>query len=109
METTYFVLGMLSIIVTITIATIVWGVLRINKQQQRIQGLEQTLQYTNRDIQDKIDNLYSSIDLRIDEQRRSAKVEYERIYHQIGESRSYTDSRIDKVTSSTSIKQVIKG
>ncbi len=39
METTFFVLGMLSIIGAIAVATIVWGVLKINKLTKSIKEL----------------------------------------------------------------------
>jgi len=36
-------------------------------------------------------------------------LEFERVYNQISECRSYTDSRFDKATSLTNTKQLIKG
>ena len=40
---------------------------------------------------------------------RQTSYEFERVYNQIAECRSYTDSRIDKVLGTTGAKQLIKG
>ena len=41
METTYFVLGMLSVFALILIGVITWGLLMINKQQTQIKNLQE--------------------------------------------------------------------
>jgi hypothetical protein len=85
METMYFVLGMLSIIAAAIVSVLVWGVVKINKQQQSLDQMQRGL----------------------DEYTTYMSHELERIYNEIAECRSYTDSRFDKLT--LNAKQLIKG
>jgi hypothetical protein len=87
METTSFVLGMLSIIAVGFMAVIVWGIVKINKLTFQMKATHEW----------------------IDNNTRDRDYNFEQVYNQIAECRSYTDSRIDKVLSTKSTKQVIKG
>ena len=112
METTYFVLGMLSVFALILIGVITWGVLMINQQQTQIEELQQNIQglmrtistemeYTSRRIDNERQNIHS--DLR--EYNNRMESQASDIWRQIestkkdtiSESNSYTDKRIDKL------------
>jgi len=112
METTYFVLGMLSVFALILIGVITWGLLMINKQQTQIKNLQEDIQglmrtistemeYTSRRIDNERQNIHS--DLR--EYNNRMESQASDIWRQIestkkdtiSESNSYTDKRIDKL------------
>jgi predicted PurR-regulated permease PerM len=112
METTYFVLGMLSVFALILIGVITWGLLTINKQQTQIKNLQEDIQGLLRTISTEMD--YTS--RRIDTERQNIHSEFrehnDRLERQITdiwrgmdtkmtdsvrESNSYTDKRIDKL------------
>lgn len=112
METTYFVLGMLSVFALILIGVITWGLLMINKQQAQIKNLQEDIQglmrtistemeYTSRRIDNERQNIHS--DLR--EYNNRMESQASDIWRQIestkkdtiSESNSYTDKRIDKL------------
>ncbi len=112
METTYFVLGKLSVFALILIGVITWGLLMINKQQTQIKNLKEDIQglmrtistemeYTSRRIDTERQNIHS--DLREYNNRMESQVSD--IWRQIestkkdtiSESNSYTDKRIDKL------------
>jgi Na+-transporting NADH:ubiquinone oxidoreductase subunit NqrC len=116
MGTMYFVLGMLSIIAAAIVSVLVWGIVKISKQQQRLDHIKRMMEEAPRELNDKMSILYRDMDdrtthihRRIDENNANMSHEYERIYNHIADARSYTDSRIDKVLGTTSAKQVIKG
>ena len=112
METTYFVLGMLSVVALIFIGVITWGMVKINKQQTEIGSLKDDIQGLLRTISQEID--YTS--RRIDSERQNIQSDFReyndrlerqltdiwrgmdtRITDSIKESNSYTDKRIDKL------------
>jgi hypothetical protein len=105
METTSFVLGMLSIVAVAFMAVIVWGIVKINKLTFEMKATHEWIDNGTRDRDYNLQQVYR----KFDETDRNISLEYERIYNQIAESRSYTDSRIDKVLGTTSAKQLIKG
>ena len=114
----YFVLGMLSIIGVIVIATIVWGIVKINKLLKTIKQHEEWIVNNERNIHVNIDHLREDLDRRIDSMDRHTnsymndlKRELDdRFRHQLDESKSYTDSRFDKAVSGLNgTKQLIKG
>jgi len=102
METTSFVLGMLSIVAVAFMAVIVWGVVKINKLTSEVIFIHKWIDNTVQDRDHQIQQVYK----RFEETDRQTSYEFERVYNQIAECRSYTDSRIDKVTLN---KQLIKG
>jgi predicted PurR-regulated permease PerM len=112
METTYFVLGVLSVVALIFVGVITWGLLMINKQQTQIKNLQEDIQglmrtistemeYTSRRIDNERQNIHS--DLR--EYNNRMESQASDIWRQIestkkdtiSESNSYTDKRIDKL------------
>ena len=106
METTFFVLGMLSIIGDIAVALIVWGVLKINKLTKSIKQLEEWIQSNERNRWEEANRLRDDMD------RKFEDVEHNIISHRlygVNESKSYTDSRFDKATGLTGEKKLIKG
>jgi predicted Holliday junction resolvase-like endonuclease len=106
METTFFVLGMLSIIGAIAIVLIIWGVLKINKLTKSIKQLEEWIQSNERNRWEEANRLRDDMD------RKFEDVEHNIISHRlygVNESKSYTDSRFDKATGLTGEKKLIKG
>lgn len=112
METTYFVLGMLSVVALIFIGVITWGMFKISKQQAEIGNLQEDIQGLMRTISQEID--YTT--RRMDTERQNIHSEFRenndrlerqltdvwrgmdnRITDSIKESNSYTDKRIDKL------------
>lgn len=112
METTYFVLGMLSVVALIFIGVIAWGMFKISKQQTEIGNLQEDIQGLVRTITQEID--YTT--RRMDTERQNIHSEFRenndrlerqltdiwrgmdtRITDSIKESNSYTDKRIDKL------------
>ena len=112
METTYFVLGMLSVVALIFIGVITWGMFKISKQQTEIGSLKEDIQGLVRTISQEIE--YTT--RRIDSERQYIQSEVReyndrlerqltdiwrgmdtRITDSIKESNSYTDKRIDKL------------
>jgi predicted PurR-regulated permease PerM len=112
METTYFVLGMLSVVALIFIGVIAWGMVKISKQQTEIGSLQENIQGLVRTISQEIEDTTR----RIDSERRYIQSEVRehndrlerqftdiwrgidtRIMDSISESNSYTDKRIDKM------------
>jgi Na+-transporting NADH:ubiquinone oxidoreductase subunit NqrC len=120
METMYFVLGVLSIIATAIVCVMVWGIVKINKQQQWLDSIQRQLNEEERMLKERIAEIYREIDQRaswihtrvdvIDANHtRRMDQEHETIYREIGDCRAYVDSRIDKASSLTGAKQLIKG
>ena len=112
METTYFVLGMLSVVALIFIGVIAWGMVKISKQETEIGSLQENIQGLVRTISQEIEDTTR----RIDSERRYIQSEVRehndrlerqftdiwrgmdtRIMDSVNESNSYTDKRIDKM------------
>jgi hypothetical protein len=112
METTYFVLGILSVVALIFIGVIAWGMVKISKQQTEIGNLKEDIQGLVRTISQEIE--YTT--RRIDNERQNIQLEFRgcndrferqitdiwrdtdtKITDCISESNSYTDKRIDKM------------
>jgi predicted PurR-regulated permease PerM len=108
METTYFVLGVLTVVAVIVAGLITWGLLMINKQQTQIKELQENIQGLVRSISNESE--YTS--RRIDNERRSLKDEIQHFHNHVEKqlehvlrgikeseenSSKYTDKRIDKL------------
>jgi predicted PurR-regulated permease PerM len=108
METTYFVLGVLSVVALIFIGVITWGLLMINKQQTQIKNLQEDIQGLVRTISNESE--YTS--RRIDNERRNLQDDIQHIKNNVEKqleyalrgiqeseekSSRYTDKRIDKL------------
>ena len=146
METMYFVLGMLSIVAVAFVAVIVWGLLKIKKQESEIKMLNRMNEDNHRLIYSMVEDVNRRINIEIqnldqvvsnnrreflDEtkelnQQFSRRVEdiwtgFRDIRNEMVElsksdvdlSKSYTDSRIDKLIDTyfdmvSTKKQIIK-
>jgi predicted PurR-regulated permease PerM len=108
METTYFVLGVLSVIALIFIGIIAWGMFKISKQQTEIGNLKEDIQGLVRTISQEIEDTTRRIDSErqyIQSEIREYNDRLERqltdiwrnTEYSIKESNSYTDKRIDKL------------
>ena len=117
METMYFVLGMLSIVAVAFVAVVVWGLLKIKKQQRSIEILQQRLDEMPRQFYDETRNITQTFDRRIDDvwggfrDIRNEMVEL--CKSDVELSKSYTDSRVDKLIDTyfdmvSAKKQIIK-
>ena len=112
METTYFVLGMLSVVALIFIGVIAWGMVKISKQQTEIESLQENIQGLFRTISQEIEDTTRRIDserqyIQSEVRENNDRLERQltdiwrgmdtRITDSIKESNSYTDKRIDKL------------
>lgn len=113
METIYFVLGMLSIVGAIFIATIVWGVVKINKLIKIIRNQEDWIVNNDRYVHESFTDLRKDMSRDFDDTHRRIVSVSEELNRNIDERAtntiSYVDSRIDKALGSAGAKQVIKG
>ena len=108
METMYFVLGVLSVVGLILIGFIVWGVLKMRNQersinilQQRVDEMPREFYSSSRDMTQHIDKRFDDVWGQFGEVRRDFG-EARRDIHEMDKgilesSKSYTDSRIDKL------------
>ena len=112
METTYFVLGMLSVVALIFIGVIAWGMVKISKQQTEIGSLKEDIQGLVRTISQEIEDTTRRIDserqyIQSEVRENNDRLERQltdiwrgidtRIMDSVNESNSYTDKRIDKM------------
>ena len=101
METMYFVLGMLSIVAAAVVVIVIWSLLKIKNQQRSINILQQRLDEMPRQFYDETRNITQSFDRRIDDvwggfrDIRNEIVDISKSDVEL--SKSYTDSRIDKL------------
>ena len=113
----YFVLGMLSIVAVAFVAVVVWGLLKIKNQQRSIEILQQRLDEMPRQFYDETRNITQTFDRRVDDfwsgfrDIRNEMVELSK--SDVDLSKSYTDSRIDKLIDTyfdmvSTKKQIIK-
>jgi hypothetical protein len=121
-EITSFVLGMLTVGVALMLITLVAGIVKINKLEKsknhnekqfeqvydnmcrQDNEVRQLLDSTNRDINMVEKTIMNQIEI-ID--REHHKIEDE-IHREINQVKSYTDSRIDKVVASGTLKEPIR-
>ena len=125
METMYFVLGVLSIIGAIALATIVWGVLKITKLLKAIKQQEEWIINNDRNVWESTHRLREDLERRMDNMDRytnqyvtdlqremDAKINNQ-ITDSVTQSHSYTDKRIDKLIDTyfevKEAKKLIKG
>ena len=116
METTYFVLGMLSVVALIFIGVIAWGMFKISKQQTEIGNLKEDIQQLVRRISQEIEDTTRRIDSERQYIQSGVREHNDRLERQItdiwrgitdsiSESNSYTDKRIDKLIDTYDIKK----
>jgi F0F1-type ATP synthase membrane subunit b/b' len=127
METTYFVLGMLTIAATILLTAVVVGLVKINKltkQQETINTeYHRDIEDLHRYIHEMRTDLHRMIEQEVELTRKQTEHEIQSIHRheddihrelcrEIEETKKYVDSRIDKTILSGSFKgskQVING
>jgi len=117
METMYFVLGMLSIIAVGFMAVIVWGIVKITKLLKMVKKHEDWTITHERNMWTNISDTRQDFERRVNDMDRNAYDAMERYRRNIEdankaileESKSYTDSRIDKALGTVGAKQLIKG
>ena len=108
METTYFVLGVLSVVAVIVTGSIAWGLLTINQQQTQIEELKENIQglvrtisqeseYTSRRIDNERRNIYDEIVNRNNDVQKQLEYALREINQCDERSTRYTDKRIDKL------------
>ena len=95
MEIISFTFGVLSVIATSMMVVVVLGIVKVLKLQKQIKELHGELSHTHTQIFDGDKNVHQRMDR-----------DMEQIQRQLDDTRSYIDSRIDKLTAS---KQLIKG
>jgi hypothetical protein len=101
METMYFFLGVLTVVAAIVAGVITWGLLKIKNQQRSINILQQRLDEMPRQFYDETRNITQTFDRRFDDvwgsfrDIRNDVVELSKSDVEL--SKSYTDSRIDKL------------
>jgi len=116
METTYFVLGMLSVVALIFIGVIAWGMFKISKQQteignlkediqQLVRTISQEIEYTTRRIDSERQYIQSEVREHNDRLERQITDIWRGVTDSISESNSYTDKRIDKLIDTYDIKK----
>ena len=101
METMYFVLGMLSIVAAAFVVIVIWGLLKIKNQQRSIEMIQQKLDEMPREFYSSSRDMTQHIDKRFDDVWGNFQ-EVRREIHEMDKSilessKSYTDSRIDKL------------
>jgi predicted Holliday junction resolvase-like endonuclease len=117
METMYFVLGMLSIVAAAVVVIVIWGLLKIKNQQRSIEILQQRLDEMPRQFYDETRNITQTFERRFDDvwggfrDIRNEMVEL--CKSDVELSKSYTDSRVDKLIDTyfdmvSAKKQIIK-
>jgi hypothetical protein len=131
METTYFVLGMLTIVAVIILTALVVGMVKINKLEKKshslyelcvlIEGdLRHLISDTNREVTMVERTIMQRIDKEMEDAHRHIQHEVEEIqkheeniHRDIDETRRYIDSRIDKVVATGSLtsakRQILNG
>lgn len=123
MEITSFVLGMLTIVAVIILTVIVVGLVKINQLEKQTKNLHRLysnidsdlrhlITDTNREITMVERTIMQRIDKEIENTHRHIHDEVEeihkheeQIHREIDQVKSYTDSRIDKVVASGTIKE----
>ena len=100
METLSFTFGVLSVIIVAFVAMLVWGIVKVVKQQKQINSISSEIERVWQNQSRMSDELH---------QRIGQSQDYS--IRQIDETRSYIDSRIDKMNEGWKIstKQLIKG
>jgi hypothetical protein len=127
METTYFVLGMLTIVAVIILTALVVGMVKINKLEKSNEQLHELcraidgdlrhlISDTNREVTMVEKTIMQRIDKEMEDAHRHIQHEVEEIqkhehkletvlHRDIDETRRYIDSRIDKVVATGVLKE----
>jgi predicted Holliday junction resolvase-like endonuclease len=103
METTSFVLGMLTVIGAAVTVLVVLGMVRIHKLTKEVKVLREEANQDRSHIYERIDQNADDFFSQVDRVLRQSEETTNELYNRIDETRreilSYTDSRFDKLTS----------
>ena len=103
METTSFVLGMLTVIGAAVTVLVVLGMVRIHKLTKEVKVLREEASQDRSHIYERIDQNADDFFSQVDRVLRQSEETTNELYNRIDETRreilSYTDSRFDKLTS----------
>jgi CHASE1-domain containing sensor protein len=106
METLSFTFGILSTIAVITLSVIVFGIVKVLKQQTQIFNLEQTIVEDRREFNQRFSEAYTYVSQNIETIYRDMNRNLEETRKDLT---SYTDARIDKLGSKFKTeKQLLK-
>jgi CHASE1-domain containing sensor protein len=94
MEKFYFALGVLSMIGILFSSVIVWGLLKVIKNEKKQKSFEEQYRWDFENSHRRFDESNRIFDERIDSFSRNISEEFKRIEQ---ECKSYTDKRFDKV------------
>lgn len=98
MEQTSFILGVLSMIAVIFITTFVLGMVKIFKQQRELNNINEQFTHIYQDLDSRFNSVYDMID----SDRRELQSQLGDLSKRMEDaSKSYTDSRIDKLNAKT--------
>lgn len=116
METLSFTLGVLSVIVVAFVAVLVWGIVKVVKQQKQINNINQQIEDSHQTMwrvrEDDSRNQREkerSIEMYLDKRFIDLESTIQDLHRRIDSAMSYTDSRIDKLIEANKPKQLIKG
>ena len=112
METLSFTLGVLSVIIAAFVAVLVWGIVKVVKQQKQINSFEKEIENIHRYANESTNSTYTCIN---EMERNAYQAMQSQDQETIQQCKSYTDSRIDKLVDTyfemkeINKKQLIKG
>lgn len=116
METLIFVLGTLSGLVLLALGYAVVGVIKINKLtkslQQEIEGIHrdgfrdiwQTIDQRSSEVDRRFHDLFMEMDIHRNELHHELDNRFKNVNSDVGETRRYIDSRLDKMIDSLTNK-----
>ena len=96
METTYFVLGMLTIVATCIMAAVVVGLLKINKLTNELRNTRLDLDMTRRNLYQAIDETSSFLRKHLEETGRDITMVEKTIMQRIDQFDNHIHRRIDE-------------
>ena len=97
METMYFVLGMLSIVAVAFVAVIVWGLLKIKKQEDEIKLLKSLNEDTHRLVYSMVEDVNRRIDRDIQDIHQTLSNDRREFQEEMRRTAQIFDKRIDDI------------
>ena len=108
METMYFTFGVLTMVAMISVGAIVYGIVKVFKQEKQIKGIQQNIEDAMRSTQHDISWFRNDLNDRFRDIHQRIEDSYENSRDM---SNAYTDMRVDKLEDklTNKPKQLIKG
>ena len=110
METTSFILGVLTVVAVIVVAVIVRGMVKITQLEKQLKDTQESIEWRDRnnadnfrEIHERISRTEEHIYRHIDEFKRDLDLRLEELKKELV---SHCDSRVDKLQSKTKEAQV---